>query len=241
MALALAFGGFSKGLTGLGLPLASVPVLAGVFGVERAVLIMVIPSTLLNHYPAWTHRDARGELPELRLVLLGAIPGVVAGASILQYASDRFLATAMAVWLLGYVLLRLRHPHFTITGDARRRWSPLVGASAGALQAATGISAPIIVPYLDAAGLSPRAYVFVACACFGTFATGHLAVVAASGVYTTELLVQSLLAMVPALACIPLGFRARRYISRRWFDWIIRAMLVTMSGRLLFGAWFASG
>lgn len=239
--IALAFGGVSKGLTGLGLPLITVPVLAGVFGVERAVLIMVIPSMLLNHYAAWMHRDGRHDLPEIRRILLGAIPGVAVGASVLQVASDRFLATSLATWIMGYVLLRLLHPDLRITASIRQRWSPLVGASAGALQAATGISAPIVVPYLDALGLVPRSYVFAASVCFGAFATGHFLVVVISGVYTPQLLGQSLLALVPALACVPVGIWARRFISRGSFDWIIRLTLVTMAGRLLYGAWVAAG
>ena len=235
--VALALGGFSKGLTGMGLPLITVPVLASVFGVERAVLIMVIPSALLNHYTAWTHRDARGEVPELPRLLLGAIPGVAIGASVLQLGSDRWLTTTLAVWLLAYVLLRLVHPRLAVGPATRRRWSPLVGATASALQAATGVSAPIVVPYLDAVGLRPRAYVFALCVCFGVFATWHFVLVAASGTYTPLLLGQSAFAVVPALACIPLGIRARRFISPFWFDWIIRLTLVVMASRLLYDAW----
>jgi uncharacterized membrane protein YfcA len=239
--IALAFGGFTKGLTGLGLPLITVPVLAGIFGVEQAVLLMVLPSVLLNYYPAWMHRDARAELPELGRILIGAIPGVVVGASVLRFASDRFLATALAIWIVAYVSLRLLHPHFAIARAGRRRWSAVIGATAGALQAATGISAPIIAPYMDAIGLRPRAYVFAVCICFGAFATGHLTVVVASGIYTVTLLKQSLLAIVPAVVFIPVGVRARRYISERWFDRIIRLTLLMMAARLLYGAWLMAG
>jgi uncharacterized membrane protein YfcA len=238
---ALAFGGFTKGLTGLGLPLITVPVLAGVFGVERAVLIMVIPSALLNHYAAWVHRDARGDVPELPRLLLGGVPGVAIGAAVLQLGSDRWLATALAAWILAYVLLRVVHPSVRLSLPTRRRWSPIVGVSAGALQAATGVSAPIVIPYVDALGVTPRTYVFALCVCFGAFATGHMVIVAGSGLYTPQLLGQSLLALVPALACIPLGIRARRFVSPFWFDWIIRLTLVVMASRLLYGAWIASG
>jgi hypothetical protein len=166
---------------------------------------------------------------------------VAIGASVLQRASARFLSTWLAVWIIVYVLLRLVHPHFRIASSARRRWSPLVGASAAALQAATGISAPIVAAYMDAIGLQPRGYVFAVSVCFGAFATGHLLLVVISGIYTSELLVQSLVAIVPALACIPLGMWARRFVSRDWFDWIVRITLVTMAGRLLYESWLVSG
>lgn len=235
--VALAFGGFTKGLTGMGLPLVSVPVLAGAFGVERAVLIMVIPSVVLNFYPAWTHRSAAGDLPELGKILVAGIPGAAVGATVLQVASERFLATALAVWIVAYVALRLLHPEFAISMPTRRRWSPLVGASAGALQAATGISAPIIAPYMDALRLPPRSYVFAVCACFGAFAVAHFGVVVISRVYTGEIVMQSLLAILPALGFIPVGVGARRFVSRRFFDWIIRLTLFVMALRLLYAAW----
>ena len=48
IAVALGVGGATKGLTGLGLPMVAVPVMAGFLGVERAVLIMILPVLVLN-------------------------------------------------------------------------------------------------------------------------------------------------------------------------------------------------
>jgi hypothetical protein len=238
IALALGLGGLTKGLTGLGLPLVTVPVLAGFVGVERAVLIMIIPSVVLNLYPAWTHREAAGELPELRFILLGGLPGAAIGATVLQQASERFLETALAIWIIAYVLLRVLHPSFSLAEPQRRRWSPWVGGAAGALQAATGISAPIIAPYMDTLRLRPTAYVYAVCSCFGAFACAHFTVVSLSGIYTRDIVVQSLLAIVPAIGFIPVGVWARRFVSRAAFDWVIRTTLVIMALRLVYAAWF---
>lgn len=237
VALALSLGGFAKGLMGMGLPLVSVPVLAGFVGVERAVLIMIIPSTVLNFYPAWTHRAGAGELPELKRILLGALPGALIGAAILQYADARTLAIVLAVWIFAYLGLRLARPDFSLSWSVRRRISPLVGAAAGALQASTGISAPVIGSYMNAIKLRPEAYVFAVCTCFGAFAFSHLSVVTIAGFYDRELLLQSLLAVVPALIFIPVGVRARRLISTAAFDLGIRLMLGVIGLRLAWTAW----
>jgi uncharacterized membrane protein YfcA len=223
----------------MGLPLVSVPVLAGFVGVERAVLIMIIPSTILNFYPAWTHRAGAGEVPELGRILIGALPGAVLGAAVLQFAGARFLATSLALWIFAYLGLRLVHSNFSLSRQFRRRWSPAVGAAAGALQAATGISAPIIGPYVDALRLKPEAYVYAVCVCFGSFATAHLAVATVAGLLDASIVMQSLLALVPALVCIPIGVRARRFISARVFDLAIRSMLALIGLRLLYGVWAA--
>jgi len=241
IALALALGGFTKGLTGLGLPLVTVPVLAGIVGVEHAVLVMIVPSLVLNVYPAWIHRESRSDLPELPRLLLAGLPGAVLGAFVLEYAGERVLATGLAIWIVGYVVLRLLHPDFSLSRTARLRIAPGVGAAAGALQAATGISAPIVAPYMDALRLEPGAYVFAVCTCFGAFAAAQLAAVAGYGLLSLDLLGQGVLAIVPAIGFIPVGIWARRFISRRAFELSIRGLLVIMAARLVYGAWFGAG
>ncbi len=222
---------------GMGLPVVSVPVLAGFVGVEQAVLIMIIPSVVLNFYPAFTHRAGAGEVPELKRILLGALPGALLGAVVLQYASPRFLSTMLAAWIFAYLAMKFAHPDFRPSSAFRRRWSPLVGATSGALQASTGISAPIIAPYFNALKLKAEAYVFGVCICFGTFAAAHLAVAILSGALDLGLAMRGLTAIVPALIFIPIGVRARRFISPATFDRFIQIMLAVMGLRLLYTAW----
>ena len=236
--LALAIGGLVKGLTGVGLPLISVPVLAAFFSVEHAVLVMIIPSLTLNAYQVWTHRNDAVSVPELPRLLIAGVPGAVFGATVLHLASERFLATGLAVWLAAYVVLRLLHPGLSLAHETRRLVSPAVGATAGALQAATGISAPIVAAYFDALGLAPSAYVFAVCASFGAFAAAHLTIVVVSRLYTPEILLQSLIALIPAIALTPVGVRLRRFVSKRHFDLLIRTTLLVMALRLVYAAWF---
>jgi hypothetical protein len=224
---------------GMGLPVVSVPVLAGFVGVEHAVLIMIIPSVVLNAYPAFTHRAGAGEVPELKRILLGALPGAMVGAAVLNFASGKVLATSLAAWIFVYLALQLAHPDYRLTTRFRQRWSPLVGASAGALQASTGISAPIIAPYIDSLKLKPESYVFAVCTCFGTFATAHLSVATVVGMLDRATALQGLLAVLPAIIFIPVGVRARRFISPRIFALFIRSMIAVMGVRLLYGAWFS--
>lgn len=237
-ALALALGGLVKGVTGMGLPLVTIPVLAEFLGVERAVLTMLIPSFVLNVYQVWRHRDANAELPELPRFLIAGIPGAVVGATVLYLASERFLTAMLGIWLLSYVLLRLARPELSLTLASRMRWSALVGAGAGALQAATGIAAPIVAPYADSIGLRPNAYVFAVAAAFGAFAGFHLLIVVVSSLYTVELLTQGVLAVLPAAAFIPVGMRVRRFVTRRTFDLLLRLTLAVMSVRLIYVASF---
>jgi uncharacterized membrane protein YfcA len=230
---ALALGGLMKGVTGVGLPLIAVPVMAAFLGVERAVLVMVIPSLVLNLVQVITHRSSRDAVPEVPRILVGGVVGAAGGAVLLYLASEDALAIGLAVWLAAYVAFRVLHPTFALTLPTRMRVSPLVGVSAGAMQAATGISAPIIVPYMDALRLVPHAYVFAVCAPFGAFALAHCVLLAVGGIYTVELVSQSLLAVVPAVAFVPVGAWLRRLIPQVAFDWLVRVTLLVIAVQLV--------
>ena len=239
IAIALGVGGTAKGLTGLGLPLVAVPVMAGFLGVERAVMTMIMPVIVLNLWLTWSLRDRIEEVPEMPRLLLASLPGVALGAGVLYFASEQFLATALAIWIVAYLLLRVLHPNLSIAGDARRRLAPAVGFGAGSLQAATGISAPVLVPYVDALGLTPRAYVFTVATVFSVLAGTHFVVLMALRSYSLEQLAVSLLAVIPAIVCVPLGAKLRSLIRPELFSRIIRALLLVMAVRLLYGAWLA--
>lgn len=90
--LAVAIGAFVKGVTGIGLPFVSVPVMASVLGVEHAIAIMIIPSFVANFSMVWVlRREASANWELAGFIVLGA-GGTVLGAWILS-AVDRELST----------------------------------------------------------------------------------------------------------------------------------------------------
>ena len=232
VATALGLGGLLKGVTGVGLPLIAVPVMAIFLGVEHAVIVMVIPSIVTNLYQVVTHIDARHAVPEMPRVLAGGVFGAITGGVVLYVTSERVLALGLALWLIGYVAFRVMHPQFKLSRQARKRWSLWVGVSAGAMQAATGISVPIIVPYMDSLRLSARAYVFAVCLSFGAFSLVHCGLLIVNGSYGPDILGQSLLAVVPAIACVPLGVCLRRFVTPRAFDRLVRVTLLAIAAQL---------
>ena len=82
--LALAAGSLVKGISGLGLPLTAIPVMASFMDVDRAVAIMVIPGVLINIWLLWTYRASAVQIPKLPLVCVTGVLGVIAGALILS-------------------------------------------------------------------------------------------------------------------------------------------------------------
>lgn len=236
---ALAAGGLTKGLTGMGLPMVAIPLMAGFLGVERAVLVMILPTVVLNVWLSWANRDCIGDLPEIRRLLLPGLPGAALGASVLYLAPERLLATILGVWIVCYLLLRLARPNMRLTPAARGRVAPVVGFASGAMQAASGICAPVLAPYMDALGLSPRSYVFAISTAFAAFAGSHFLVLLTLRAYSLDQLLQSSIALIPALIFMKPGTWLRGVVEPWVFTRVIRVLLVIMAARLLYGAWLA--
>ena len=238
IALALAAGAVTKGITGLGLPGVAVPIMASFLGVEEAVMIMLLPTLTTNAWLSWSLRDAYAEVPELRRIILIGIPGVALGAAVLYLASERFLATLLSFWVLVYLVVRFLRPELLLSEKARGRLAFPVGFASGTLQGSTGICAPALVPYVDALGVGPRAYVFSFATVFMCLSLTHLAILGSLQAYSSEQLLQSFLAVIPAMVFVPIGSWMRQYIRPEQFGVLIRIVLFLTAARLFYGAWF---
>ena len=76
---AMAVGAVVKGVTGSGLPTIAIPVMAGFLGVERAVVVMAIPTVVTNSWLLWEHRHHASGARDLPLMLGCGVLGAVAG------------------------------------------------------------------------------------------------------------------------------------------------------------------
>src|SRR5918998_2319847 len=120
-----------------------VPVMAVFLGVEHAVVVMAIPGVVANALLIWTHRSEYSKTRDLPGMLITGTIGAVAGTLLLQSLDGRVLAAAMALVIIGYIVLALVHPGFTIPARVTRVASPPVGLVAGGLPGAPGISRPL--------------------------------------------------------------------------------------------------
>jgi uncharacterized membrane protein YfcA len=235
--IALILGGFTKGLTGLGLPMVSIPIMANYIGTEKAVMILIIPTIVLNLWLAIINRNERYAIPELPAMLLFGVPGAILGATFLYLAPDKVLDTILAVWVLIYLLIRFLKKDFELSLKARRFFSLPTGFIAGALQSTTGISAPIIASYVDALGLNKRGYVYAVSVCFATLSCAHLLTLLAYKAISTEQLIMSLIAVIPAILFVKPGIYLRDVFSQKIFDTVIKAVLFIMAVQLIHRTW----
>jgi uncharacterized membrane protein YfcA len=231
--LGLALGALVKGVSGIGLPLVAIPIMAGFIGVETSVVIMVIPSFFVQSWLVWDNRHEFDALPSLKWMALGGIAGVAIGSWVLSAVDERWLVAAMAVWVGSYLLtLALRIDPWDGLRRAGRG-GPTVIAAAGAIQGATGISGPVVAAYMHALRLDRAAYILASNVIFQVFMVSQFVSLSALGLMTWERVQMGLLACIPVAVVLPLAIAISRRISQRLFNMFVVALLIVMEIRLI--------
>ncbi|QVQ52553.1 sulfite exporter TauE/SafE family protein [Spiractinospora alimapuensis] len=234
--VAIFVGAFMKGMTGTGLPQIAIPIMAIFLGVERAVIVMAIPGVLTNAWMVWRYRH------HLRfgrdLWVLGALGmgGAVLGTFGLTTFDARALAGILAGMIIVSLVVRFAHPGFRLEPAVSRYTSPPVGAAAGLLQGATGISGPLMTVYLHSFRQRKEVFMASIVTLFLLFAIPQTTVLFATGSYTPNRIAESLLALVPIAVALPLGNRLSDRLSARAFDGCVVAVLVASAAKLLYDA-----
>lgn len=220
-------------MTGLGLPLIAVPVIATFTSVEEAVVLMIIPTLGSNLWLVAAHRRFAGlvhaHLPFLIAGFLGGIVGTFALAAI----DDRWLKLALAAWLALYLLQFAFGNFLRSVFQAKGAAAAAVGFSGGAIQGATGVSAHIVAPYFHGRKEPAESYAFLIACAFLTFSSAQLMTATGSQLFSPERLILGTVALVPTLIFTRVGIRLAGRISRQAFQKLLIALFVLMEIKLL--------
>jgi len=228
---AIALGSVAKGVTGIGLPIFAIPLIAVFMGVEHGVVVMALPALVSNLWLVWANRRQAPRDPRFAAFLFAGTAGGVLGTWFLAFASPESLSLTLAVWLAVYLVLLLRRTEIRL--PANRLASPLAGLASGVVQGATGISAPLIAPYLQALGLARDAFVFAIALAFSLFGIAQIAAILQNGLLTPDRLAHSLLALLPVALFLPLGMRLGHLGGERMFRLFFIGILILLELRLL--------
>jgi uncharacterized membrane protein YfcA len=230
---AIGIGGLAKGITGVGLPILAVPVLASFTSVEEAVVLMVLPSIAANGWLVITHRKW-AVLRDHRAFLLLGLAGGVTGTWLLSILDDHWLKLILAIWLGVYLLQYFSRRSYDQYFSGRGKLGPVLGAAAGTIQGASGISAPIVAPYFHANGLVRETYAFATAFTFLFFSGAQIGTMLELGLLTPERLTIGLIVVIPTLLFTQLGIRLSRSVSERAFHNILVALFAAMELKLVF-------
>ncbi|MEL6982125.1 MAG: sulfite exporter TauE/SafE family protein [Actinomycetota bacterium] len=222
---AVVVGSLLKSISGIGLPIVTIPAVAAIADIETAVAITAVPNVLLNGALTW--RERAGLAGSRDLVLLGVTGflGAIAGTIVLVSVREDALIALLVVIVLIYAVTFFIKPDFQVEPDRASRLAPAVGLVSGGLQGAIGISAPVLASWIHSYRLERQAQIFSTTALFTAAGLAQLPALIASGEMTGNWTV-ALLACGPALATIPVGAWLRDRLSSTAFDRFVVLTLV---------------
>lgn len=222
--IAILVGALLKSISGIGLPLVTIPAVAAVADVETAVAFTALPNLAQNLALAWGERTARPLTRDLPVLGTTGVVGAVAGTLVLVSAPEEPLIVVLVAVVLAYVVVFLARPDFSVPAVRSRTWAPLVGTAAGALQGSVGISGPVVASWIHSYRLDQRAYILSVTVLFALAGAAQFVVLAGGG-KLTGLWMATTIACVPALSTVPIGGRLRSRLSADRFDRVVIGVL----------------
>ena len=229
--------GLVKGAIGMGLPTVAMGVLSLTMAPAAAAAILVIPSFVTNVWQLFAGPAFGALLRRLATMMLAACAGTVLGIGVLTGQSASLAGAALGAVLSAYGAVGLAAPRFTVSRNAERWLSPLIGILTGLVTGATGVFVIPAVPYLSSLGLTKEELIQALGLSF-TVSTVALAVaLGLSGQFQFAAATGSLLAVIPALVGMLIGQRVcsrlRPDVFRKWFFVGLMVLGVYMMLRVL--------
>lgn len=231
--VALGIGGVLKGATGAGPPLVAIPALAALFDVQFAVAVMLVPNLITNLWQAWHFRGHMRANDFVRTFSLAGAAGVAAGTAMLANFPGEILSVLVAASVSGYVAFRLARADWIMPPALAARLYLPMGLAAGLLQGASGISAPVSLSFLNAIRLERPVFIATISMFFTSMTAVQIPFAAWFGILTPERVAVSALAILPIVACMPLGAFLARHVSRDAFDRVILVLLSALALKLV--------
>lgn len=213
--------GFVKGVTGMGLPTVAMGVLGALISPVAAASLLIIPSLITNLWQLLAGPSFGKLILRLWSMMFAIAIGTIAGTAILVGGNIVVTTSMLGISLVIYAAYTLLARQLQVPERLERLFSPVIGLLTGLIAGATGIFVIPAVPYLQSLGLRKDDLVQSLGLSF-TVSTVALATgLSSRQVYSGDLLLASVLAVVPSLAGMFLGQACRRKIRpenfRRWF------------------------
>lgn len=233
LVVGLAFAGFAKGATAMGLPLIATPILAGIFGPRPAVVIMSIPILVSNSLLLVQRGRSLTVMRSVLPILVAGAIGSAFGVLLLSRIDQRVFAIVIAA-LVVFFLLRGDRILGTDAASRRLRWGgPVLGLVAGTAQGSTSIASPLIGSFFHARRLPQAEYVIVLAAIFQLNSIVQVIGFVLLGLYTPDLVAIGLVGLVPTLLALMAGIWARGRLDERRFRQLIVGLLIVSVANLL--------
>ena len=224
---AIFLAGVAKGVTGMGLPVAGVPILVALYGDLRLVLLTTVLATAISDVPMlWKYRKNYREASILVGFLICGLIGIVIGTRILLYVKVAVLSGILAAVVIAFIAVSWFGRVPTMSSAVARRVGPLIGLVCGLIQGSAGASGPIVTTYLVSSQLSRDGFLFAINAVFFVLDWTQFVSLQQLHLTTTAIWQSALVVLVLVFAGMGVGFALQKRIDDVIFK---RAVLVMLA------------
>jgi hypothetical protein len=219
------FGGFVKGVTGVGLPLVLVPLATQFVQVPVAVALVSVSMVVTNIFQSAEGRHTGKAVRHLLPILGPLVVGSVIGTHLLISIDRRQLNLVVGISFMFLAILLLCLPRVRISPKTARLAGPFVGLGSGVLGGMSAIFGPPMIAYLVSSGIDPDTFVKYMAILALTAATTMLIVLAGSGSMSGGDFLMSVAAVIPIQLGMPFGRWMRGRIKPGVFRILVLVVL----------------
>ena len=227
--LIAAFAGFTQGMTGVGVIMVALPLMALFVEMKTVIPMVGLLALSINIVLGWQLRGAirwRLCLP----MLLAAVPGIPVGVYILKTVPSAILQTVLGVVLVAYgayAVLKAPAPR-----ELASLWAWVTGFIAGGLGGSIGASGPPVIVYTSIQPWPKDAIKATMVAFFLLTTVGISSLHALTGLITREVVVLYAVSLPGLAAGGALGMVCYRHIRTDAYKRLMLWMILALGGIL---------
>jgi len=234
---AIFLAGVAKGVTGMGLPVAGVPILVALYGDLRLVLLTTVLATAVSDVPmVWRFRKNYREASILVGFVICGLIGIVIGTRILLYVRVSILSALLATVVIAFIAVSWFGKVPTMSRVMAQRIGPLIGLACGLIQGSAGASGPIVTTYLVSSQLSRDGFLFAINAIFFVLDWTQFASLQQLHQTTTAIWQSAGIVLVLVFAGMGLGLAIQKRIDDAIFKRAVLVMLAFAAAGLIIRA-----
>lgn len=223
VSIAWFLGGFVNGVSGMGAAMVALPIVAGFMDMSVAVPSCCLVTCIVAGYVAWMYRGSC-RMASVWPMLLGCLPGVLAGVCLLKWVSGAWLQTGLGSLLLVYMLWQYLYIPSGLHKESLSS-GVLAGFGSGFANAAISFSGPPVVIYALLVGWDKETTRGTLGAFFLAIAIVTCIVQALAGFFTQPALVAVAYGIPGAIAGLLASIPLARKIPEKQFRIVLKLMI----------------
>ncbi len=232
-AVAVAAGGLVKGISGFGMPMVSVSLVASVTGPAQAIALVAVPNMGANVWQAIHSGRYREMLTRLWPLLIPLFVVTYFSAQVLTKIDAALASRALGVLVIAFGIIQFTKFSMLVSPRREQVMSPLVGATAGLVGGLSSFFGPPVTMYLIALKLPKEDFIAATAVCFLVGGVALYTNFAINGILDGPEFGASTLAVIPVVCGIAMGRALSRRIPQKSFEHLVLVILVLVGLNLL--------